>query len=339
MDSYPMDKLYAKLSEQHSLMQQQEAQKSSDDEARYTPPSSSLPITPAAEEIPTPTVLTARSASATPDEGQGTSDEILRLKLELAQAQTKISRLDQELAQTRLVKLESGRSTPALVADPDFLPAPIGSPVASRVSNVAPLGIPPKMPLIREHNWMPQDDTRSDTGDSLSTGGFNRARGIWNNNKPAFSNPYPQNQMMGDGPQSVPWPNTRTMNTSYEPTFAPSGMDMYRQDRMVPDHEVMRPMGRRGNRYDNRYASSNNFGGGFNGYNNMGAGQYEPAGGYSTGPQGAMAGSMGMGLYPPYQEQPVGTALSPHATEFTATGAPWKTEVSKINCLDNRSHC
>ncbi|KAL2264273.1 hypothetical protein VTK26DRAFT_8476 [Humicola hyalothermophila] len=328
-DSYPMDKLYAKLSEQHSIMEQQKkGQKSSEDGTLFTSSNTSLPITPAVEVSSTPTVAGARSASATPDENKVTKEEILRLKLELAQAQNKISRLDQELAQTRLVSLESGRTTPAIVTDSEYLPAvaPIASPsAASRISSVAPLGIPAKMPFIRENHWMPQDDTRSDTSDSLSAGGFNRARGIWNNSKPAFSNPYPQGQAMGDGPQAVPWPNSRTMNTGFEPTFAPPGMDMYRQDRMVPDHEMIRPAGRRGNRYDNRFGPSNNFGGGFNGYN-MAAGHYESVPGYSTGPQGGIAGGMGMGLYPPCQGQPVGTTLSPHATEFTSTGAPWKTE-------------
>jgi hypothetical protein len=330
-----MDKLYAKLSEQHSIMQQQqkEAQKSLDDDAVYTSSCSSLPVTPATEVFP-PTAPTTRSASATPDESGVTTEEVLRLKLELAQAQTKISRLDQELAQTRFVNHESGRTTPAPVAEPDFLPAmvPIASPATSRLSSALALNIPGKPPFIRENSWMTQDDTRSDISDSLSAGGFNRTRGIWNSNKPAFPNPFPQDQMMGDAPQPVPWPNSRAINPSYEHPFAASGIDMYRQDRMVPDQDVMRPMGRRANRYDNRYGASNNFGGGFSGGYNMGGGHYEPTPSYAPGAQGSMAGGIGMGMYAPYQQQPVGTPLSPHATEFTSTGAPWKTEVSEKIC-------
>lgn len=331
-DSYPMDKLYAKLSEEHSIMQQQkEAQKSSDGDALYMSPSGSLPVTPAAEDFPASAAPMIGSASASPEEGGVSTEEVLRLKLELAQAQTKISRLDQELAQTRFVPLESGHTTPALVPEQDFLPAMIpASPTAPRLSGPSTLGIPGKPSFIRENSWMAHDDTRSDISDPLSAGGFNRARGIWNNNKPAFPNTYPQGQVMGDVPQPGSWPNNRAINPNYEPTFAAPGMDMYRQDRMVPDQDVMRPMGRRANRYDNRYVSSN-FGGGFGGYN-MGGGHYEPTQSYPPpGVQSSMAGGMGMSMYPPYQQQPVGTPLSPHATEFTSTAAPWKTEVSKVS--------
>ncbi|KXX81196.1 Meiotic coiled-coil protein 2 [Madurella mycetomatis] len=328
--SYPMDKLYAKLSEQHAILQQQNEARSPDDEAEYTrglghqSSSSPLPITPVVETFSAPTAPTTRSASVVPNESQVSSNEVLRLKLELAQAQSKISRLDQELAQTRLVNQESGRATPSLFSEPDFpsTVVPPTSPVASRVPSAATLIGLGKEPFIREHNWMAQDDTRSDIGDSLSVGGFNRSRGIWNNKIP-FGNHLPQVQVMGDGSQAVPWANSRSINPNYEAKFAPPSMDMYRQDRIAPEQEVIKPIGRRGSKYDNRFGPSSNFSGVFGGYN-MGAGQYEL--GYAAGPQGTMTGGMGMGLFPPYQQQPVGTTLSPHATEFTSTGAPWKTE-------------
>jgi hypothetical protein len=331
-----MDKLYAKLSEQHSILQQKEAQRVTEDETLYTrgfdhqSSSSSLPITPAVEVFSGPTTSATRSASATPSEGQATSEELLRLKLELAHAQNKISLLDQELAHNR-VKPESECATPVFVPEHDYMSiaAPSDSPAASRISAGAlSLNAPGKMPpFSREHTWMGQDDTPSDIGDSLPPAGLNRPRGIWNNNtKPAFGNPYPQGQMVVDGAPPMPWPNNRVNN--YEPSFAPSGMDMYRQDRMIPDQDAMRPMGRRGNRYDNRYGSSNNFGSGYNGYSSMGPTPYEMAQGYSTGPQAIMGGGMGMSMYSPYQQQSVGTALSPHATEFTSLG-PFKGEVRR----------
>ncbi|KAL2136714.1 hypothetical protein VTI74DRAFT_2125 [Chaetomium olivicolor] len=331
-DSYPMDKLYAKLSEQHSILQQQkEASKAVDDDALYPrgldyqSSSSSLPITPAAEVFPTASAPTTRSASAAPNEGQATTEEILRLKLELAQAQNKISRLDQELSQTRAAGQESGRATPVHFVERDFssvLP-PSASPATSRIGTGAlVLNAPSKLPpFSREHSWAAQDDVRSDAGEVLAAGGFNRGRGIWNNNKPAYGNAFTQGQVPVDGGQSLPWPNSR--NPSYEPAFPPSGMDMYRQDRMAPDHEVMRPMGRRGNRYDNRFGPSN-YGGGYGNFN-MGPTPYELAQGFSAGPQGMMGSGMAMGLYSPYPPQSVGTALSPHATEFT-TCSTWKAE-------------
>jgi hypothetical protein len=328
-----MDKLYAKLSEEHSIMQQQ--QKVRDDEALATrcldhqSSSSSLPFTPAADAFSSSTAPTARSASAAPGEGQATTEEILRLKLELAQAQNKISRMDQELVHTRS-QPESECVTPALVSEHDYssVMAPSVSPAASRISaGGMALSVPGSIPpFSREHSWMAQDGTPSEIGDPLPTAGLNRPAGIWNN-KPAFGAPFPQGQMMMDGAQPMRWSNNRAAN--YEPTFAPSGMDMYRQDRIVPDQDVMRPMGRRGNRFDNRYGSSNNFGGGgYNGYS-MGPTPYEMPPGYSAGPQAMVGGGMGMGMYSPYQQQPTGTALSPHATEFTSLGSSWKGEVSQ----------
>lgn len=336
-----MDKLYAELSEQHSIMQQQqEVQKVSDDEALYArgfehqSSSSSLPITPAAEVFSAPSVPTARCASATPGEGQPTSEEVLRLKLELAQAQNKISRLDHELANTRIVNSESESGTPALVPEHDYssVTAPSISPAAARIGGGSMgLNAPNKMPpFSREHSWMTQDDAPSDIGETMPAIGLNRPRGIWNNNKSSFGTPFPQGQVMMDGAQPMPWGNNRSAN--YEPQFAPSGMDLYRQDRMAPDQDMMRPMGRRGNRYDSRYGSSNNFGGGFSSYG-MGPTPYDLAHGYSAGPQSMMGGGMGMGMYSPYQQQSVGTALSPHATEFTSLGASWKGEVSQTFCF------
>lgn len=314
------------------MQQQKEAQRVRDDEALATRPgfdhqssSSSLPFTPAVDAFSSSTAPTTRSASAAPGEGQATAEEVLRLKLELAQAQNKISRMDQELVHTRS-QPESECVTPALVPEHDYSSI-MASPAASRISaGGMALSAPGSMPpFSREHSWMAQDATPSEIGDSLPTAGQNRPAGIWNN-KPAFGAPFPQGQMMMDGAQPMRWPNNRTAN--YDSTFAPSGMDMYRQDRMVPDQDVMRPMGRRGNRFDNRYGSSNNFGNGYNGYN-MGPAPYEMSPGYSAGPQALVGGGLGMGMYSPYQQQPAGTALSPHATEFTSHGSSWKGEVSQ----------
>ncbi len=337
-----MDKLYAKLSEQHSIMQQQQqqqqkgAQKSLEDEALYArgfdQQSSciSLPPTPAVEGFSASTVPTTRCSSTTPGEGKMTAEEVLRLKLELAHAQNKISRLDQELAHSRVTNPETECATPALVAEHGYssVMAPATSPAPSRVGagNLA-LNPPGKMPpFSRENSWMTQDDTPSDMGDTLPPSAWNRPRGIWNNSKSTFGTPFPQGQPMIEPAQPAPWVNNRV--STYDTAFAPSGMDVYRQDRMVPEHDVMRPMGRRGNRYDNRYGSSNNYGSGFNNYN-MGPTSYDMTPGYSAGPQTMMGGGMGMGMYAPYQQQPVRTTLSPHATEFTSISAPWKGEVSQ----------
>ncbi|KAK2939132.1 hypothetical protein FoTM2_002350 [Fusarium oxysporum f. sp. vasinfectum] len=107
---YPVDKFLAKLSEQQSaLNQQNDANKLRDETNQYArafdhaSSSNSLPVTPATDAFPS-TAPTTRPASATLDEARSESEEVMRLKLQLAQAQNEISKLDQELAETRVVK-------------------------------------------------------------------------------------------------------------------------------------------------------------------------------------------------------------------------------------------
>jgi len=329
-----MDKLYASLTEQQAMMLQQ---KSSDDEAIFTrvvdtqSSCSSLPITPATENFGA-SAPTTRSASATPNESQVSPEEVLRLKLELAQAHNKISRLGQELEQTRSVTQDSGRATPGLCVEPEF-PSTIGtsaSPVAYRGQAGPSYGAATKVPFSRDNSWPVQEDARSETSDH-SASGLNRARGIWGNSRPPLPNGIPSGVHQGpvvmtDGAQPTAWTNARPNVQTFEAQFVPSAVEVYRPERMAPDHEMMRPTGRRGGRYDGRFGAPGNYGGVYTSYGN-GSTQYEPTPGYSSGPPASMPSGLGMPLYTPYQQQPVGTPLSPHATEFTSAAAPWKTEV------------
>ena len=347
-----MDKLYAKLSEQQAtlLNHKSEAIKSLDEGVAFSHGGadpqlscSSLPITPAADGYPPPTAPTTRSASATPNENQSAAEELLRLKLELAQAQNRISRLDHELAQTRLVTQDSGRGTPGLVSEPDFsMPlssadfsngmAPSASPNAPRMGQGPVFNAPSKLPYSREPAWAAQDDTRSDTSDAMSSGALARTRGIWNNNssKPGFYTPFQAGQMTaGDNnSHSAPWLNNNTSRVCTqppEPWLAPMGVDAYRPDRIISEQEMTRPAGRRANRYDNRYS-------GYSGFSGAPV-QYQSAPDYTGTMQGTMSNGIGAGLFSPYQQQPVGTPLSPHATEFTSAAPPWKSEVRPAGAL------
>ncbi|KAK0626141.1 armadillo-type protein [Immersiella caudata] len=334
-----MDKLYAKLSEQQAILLQHKDAQKAEDELRAPrgaldrqSTSSSLPITPATDAYST-TAPTTRSASIVPNDSMNSPEELMRLKIELAQAQNKISRLDQELAQTRLVS-HSGRVTPALGSEPDF-PTSLTtsvSPVAVRYPVGSGMNAPIKPSFSREQSWMAPDDTRSDMVDPLPLGGGNRNRGIWSSNKSVFTNPFPQvpatmPTTMADEARALPWAANRSASQApYDAPFAPA-VDAYRSDRMASEQDVMRPAGRRGNRYDSRFGQPTNFGGGYSGYG-MVPGQYDAGNAYASGPPAPMPGNMGMNLYPPasYAQQPVGTTLSPHATEFTSAGVPWKTE-------------
>ncbi|KAF4984672.1 hypothetical protein FZEAL_188 [Fusarium zealandicum] len=305
-DSYPMDKLLAKLSEQQAVLSQQnEALKSSEDSNMYprgldhASSSNSLPVTPATDAFPS-TAPTTRPASATLDDARGESEEVMRLKLQLARAQSEISKLDQELAETRSVKTESD-----------------GPPFGFRG---------PAFPQ-REGAWGSPDDTRSETSDAMSATTFSRTRGIWGNPKGSFANTTLQAPVAEPSPGN--WLGSRGFNPPYpEPTGMPYPiMDGYRGDRLTPDSEMLRSNnGRRGNRYDSRMNSPQPFGPGYGGGYNSPVNHSDYMGGSMSGPP--MNGSQGPGaiaVYPPYQGQPMGTPLSPFASEFTSKGG-WKNE-------------
>ncbi len=335
-----MDKLLAKLSEQQSVMRDQEsALKNPDSDylfSRVVDQSStnSLPLTPATDVFPN-NGLATRPASATPNDTRASAEEVLRLKLELAQAHNKITRLDQELTQSRLVQTESGRVTPVVSPDLDYPGISGLEQASSRVPGMAA----PKAHVPRENAWPTQDDCRSDTGDALSANTFARSRGIWGNGKPGFQTSFLTGSMVtaAESVPTVSWPSARGYSSGYTDigaaAYGASSSNVidsgYRTDRLQPDQDPMtRPSSsRRANRYDNRFGSPHSFGGGYSGFGTNQS-QYESVVGYSAGPTGPMSSTIGANAYPQYQPQPIGTALSPHATEFTsATGAAWKNEV------------
>ncbi|KAJ3526501.1 hypothetical protein NM208_g11163 [Fusarium decemcellulare] len=304
-EPYPMDRLLAKLSEQQAVLSQQnEALKLSEDNSAYprgidhASSSNSLPVTPATDAFPS-TAPTTRPASATLEDAHSESEEVIRLKLQLAQAQSEISKLDQELAETRFVK-----------PDPD--------------ATVFGLRAPSYGP--RESTWAPED-ARSDTSDAMSATTFSRTRGIWGNPKGPFANNTLQAPVVEPSPGN--WLGGRGFNPAFpDPTGTPYPiMDGYRGDRLTPDSEMLRSNhGRRNNRYESRFSSPQPFAPGYGGYSSP-ASQSDYMGSPVPGaPMNVSQGLGPMGLYPPYQGHPVGTPLSPHASEFTSK-AGWKNEV------------
>ncbi|KAL7624433.1 hypothetical protein AAE478_005998 [Parahypoxylon ruwenzoriense] len=337
-ESSPMDQLLEKLSQrQAALRMQGDALKASEDGNMYPPvlehgsSSNSVPVTPATETFGS-TAPTTRPASAALDDGSPSTEEVLRLKLELAQAQNKISRLDQELAQTR-----STRSAP----DYNSTHSPVDAELPSgfqATSNSSQIAGPPcvnaggRQASGREGGWSAFDDSRSDTSDALSATGFNRSRNIWGANKNSQSS-----FMQGGGftgsepPHNSQW-SGRGVNQGYmDPSMAyeSSGPGSYRGDRLTPDYDLtIRPAGnRRNNRFDNRlgmppFGAQPAYGGGYN----YGNGQYES--GHAMPGQSQASGGPGIYSGSSYRPTPIGTPLSPLASEFTsvAGGTPWKSE-------------
>lgn len=340
LEANPTDQLMAKLCENYDQATAQNV--SSEDAVSGNPSScSSLPVTPATDNFDTfvGTGPTTRPASAAPND-RAASDEVLRLKLELAKAQNHISRVEQELVHTRRENQDSGRATPVMSSDSDFTG---GAPLVDPIVGPKPSGIPsqpgPSKPQFSQAaNWQGPvpEDCRSDVSDPVSATGFNhRSRGIWNNNgaKSGYQSPFPPPSMpMQDVGPAGNWSQPRNqsfMEQSVSPYPGPA-MDGYRGDRYSQDPDLLRSGGgRRGSRYDNNRFGGQSYGSGYGGYNmgGMGQGQYDTSSNYAGAPSSNMSGG-NMGMFPQYG-QPVGTPLSPHATEFTSAAASsWKPEVS-----------
>ncbi|KAH6669990.1 putative meiotic coiled-coil protein 2 [Halenospora varia] len=341
VEADPMGKLLAKLSEQSAVINKQhEALKSADDNTtylrtmEYVSASTTMPITPITDVHMNSTAPSTRPASIVGDDIQGAStDELLRLKLELEAAKGKIAQMDQEIAQNKITKhiIDQAIGTASEV---DFPINPnLGDPRLGNFQQSADIGGRP--PLTRDNSWAATDDNRSDTSDALSASGFNRARAIWNQGgKPNYSG------LQGAIPAFQPSEALSTsqwMNRGFGQPFvdAPmphSGpqMNTFRGDRMVPDPELLMapPAGRRNQpgrfgRGSLPYASSSSS---YDGYTPSST-PYGSVGGMAGG-VAPMSGPMGMGgsIYGGYQPQPIGTPLSPHAPEFTSSNAGWKTE-------------
>ncbi|OTA95770.1 hypothetical protein M434DRAFT_9430 [Hypoxylon sp. CO27-5] len=334
----PMDHLLEKLSHQQTLLHKQgDALKTSNEHSAYHPTlehassSNSVPITPATETFSS-TAPTTRPASATLNEGNAEKEEVLRLKIELARAQNQINRLDTELAQSRQPRPGLEHTMSGSPVDTEFPPVLQATSNPSRILGPETLNVGSQQAVGRDggHFWPSYDDSRSDTSDALSATGFNRSRNLWGPSKSSqggFQGGFPGPEM----PQSSQWAG-RVAHQGYmdqSMSYESSVPGSYRGDRLTPDYDLTtRPSGnRRSNRFDSRlgtpsFGAQSGFGGGYN-YGNS---QY----GSELALPGAPQASAGSGMYSNYQPTPVGTPLSPLASEFTSVtgGTPWKSEPS-----------
>lgn len=293
-----MDMLLAKLSEQQATMRQtgstsKNKQSQGDSLADFPP------LTPN-EPFPSSELETRPSNSAMSD-GPSDIEEVLRLKLQLAQAQTHISKLDHELAQTRSSRANSG-----------------GAEIAPARGALGQ--------ATRENPWG-GDDAQSDNSDTVSSAGFPRSRAIWGHPRASFSSSVIHASTTEPAPSS--WMGNRTLAPGFTDQLSQcSASEACRNDRLSPEADLPSRMSTRGrtSRFDSRAGMPAQYGGSFT----TSSSQFDPvmasfAGANMGMPPGHMP--LGMSLYPQYQQQPIGTPLSPHASEFTSKGY-WKPEVS-----------
>lgn len=352
----PVDKLLAKLSEQQAVISRQhEALKTSEDIAYsrtvdyVVATSSSIPITPATETFNNSTAPTTNTPSIVGEDKSAGKEDLERLRAELEAANSKIARMDQELAQSRITKHTLDQAI-GNVSEAEF---PLSSQSEERLS-IPPLQShnPMRPTFQRDGSWATQDDSRSDTSEALSAGGYNRSRAIWGNGtKPAFGSfPAPAYQQPSESLANSQWMNRGFGQPFVEtpmPFAAPPPITAFRAsvgpERMMQDSDLLvaQPLGRRGlgGRFGNKsqssfpYASSNSS---FDGYTPVSG--YGSAGGNPGSVGGSMCMNMGMngglgGIYGSYQPQPIGTPLSPHAPEFTSVGPGWKNDVSNLDSM------
>ncbi|KAI5864182.1 ARM repeat-containing protein [Durotheca rogersii] len=329
-ESNPMDQLLEKLSQRQAALQMQGDSVNVADDATHSATaehgssSNSVPMTPAVE-IFGENAPTMRPASAVLDDGESNTKEILRLKLELAQAQNKISHLDSELSQTR-------QARPGLEHSASYSPVDTGmssgiqtAPNPPRISGPPYHNPSSQQVAAREGGWPAFDDSRSDTSDALSATGFNRSRDIWGPNKSGQGSLVQSGFSGSEVAQSSHWGGRGVTPGYMDPglAFEPSAPGGYRGGgHLTPDFDLAasRSTGsRRNNRFDNRFvmpqlASQSAYASGFN----YGTSPYEPV----------PTPASGSGMYSNYQPTPIGTSLSPLASEFTsATGsASYKSE-------------
>jgi hypothetical protein len=347
----PMDKLLAKLSEQQeALSKQRELLKSSDDQVAYTRTAeyvsgtSTVALTTSAlNSLNASTASTTNTPSPAGDDAAPPSaEEVLRLKLELEAAKSKLARMDEELAQSRITK----HTLDQVIGTPSEFDFPVGQEVDDadiRVNNLQQ-GITPRgrSQINRDLSWAAGDDSRSDTSDTLSASGFNRAHAIWGNRpKPSFpaAHPAAANFQPSEALAASQWMN-RGFGQPFVDTpmqYAGAHMNTFRGDRMISDPDLLMapPTGRRNNvasRFNNRAAGPFSYAGSsgaYDGYTPVSS-SYGSANGVGAGVGtsiGLGMSGLSAGMYSGYQPQPIGTPLSPHAPEFTSSTG-WKGDVS-----------
>jgi hypothetical protein len=359
-----MDKLLAKLSEQSAAISKQTEALKEDNTvyfrtAEYVSASSSVPMTPATENFNQSTAPTTSAPSLAGDE-ESDAEKCARLARELEAAKGQLARMGQELAQTAITKHTIDQAMGS-VSEADF-PMNRQAEVSDQRFAHLPSGLNP-ISRPRDNSWAAQDDAGSDTSDALSAGGFNRARAIWDNGgKPNFPSMQPA-PMQGFQQPSGGLAETQWMSRGFGQPFvdAPGQYPAppFREQRMMPEADMLMapPATRRNNivpRFNNRntgsfpYAGSNSS---YDGYTPTstpygsvgGMGSAAPMGmgmSMGSGMSGSMSGGVSGGMFGGYQPQPIGTPLSPHAPEFTSSGAVWKTEVGTprpfCNCVTDR---
>lgn len=269
--------------------------------------------------------------------------ELLRLKQELIAANSKIALQEQELAQTRVMKhtLDQALGPPS---EADFGGREITEQTITHLQSAFNASNPAFGPIQDAWNT---EDSQSDVSDALSAGAYNRARVFWNpvNGSSSYNtgtgNP-PFDKACGELPRGLPstGPDSSRFwggSTAYS-AFPPSGAIQSQRVFSGPATSAYsfytRPFGEQSryaqpsNPVPRRLNAQGNRGGQFFPVHNASWNAFAPGSPGDQAPKSpaspitrSSSGFQAVGVYPvpPYPARPVGTALSPTATEFTTS--------------------
>jgi hypothetical protein len=216
-----MDKLLAKLSEQQAAINKQRETLKSDDEItsiaysrtmEYITSTNNVGAGEGNEELELAASVSSHPSSSIDPEArpkiQTGEDEVALLKRELEQSKAKMAAMDQELTQSRITK-HTVEHVLGGTSEADFgLGLGITHPpeiIDRRLGQTLNASLRPTS-ASRDRSW-DQIDSRSDTSETLSAGGFNRARALWSSNVRADQYPSYQAGMPDflQPPPSGPW--------------------------------------------------------------------------------------------------------------------------------------
>lgn len=259
--------------------------------------------------------------------------ELLRLKQELLAANSRIALQEQELAQTRVIKhtLDQALGPPS---EADYGSREITEQTISHLQNA--FNASSSAFAQFQDAWGAQDDSQSDVSDPLSTGAYNRSRALWAHNEPTTDREYGES-LSGTSSSTSQDPNRFWgVSNVYPPFTGPPSLQSQRPhsgssvsscgfySRPIGEQMLYPPGPITGAR---RSVTQISRGG------SLFPTQSTPWGEFASGssseqtakspasPKRPPSTFQQVGLYsvPPYPPRPIGSPLSPTASEFTGT--------------------
>lgn len=279
--------------------------------------------------------------------------ELLRLRQELLAANSKIAIQEQELAQTRVIKhtLDQALGPPS---EADFGSREITEQTISHLQNA--FNASSSAFTQFQDAWGAQDDSQSDVSDPLSTGAYNRSRALWAHNEPTTDREYGES-LSGTSSSTSQDPNRFWgVSNVYPPFVGPPSLQSQRPhsgssasscgfySRPIGEQMLYPPGPITGAR---RSITQSSRGGSLFPIQSTPWGEFasgspsEQTTKSSASPKRPPSTFQQVGLYsvPPYPPRPIGSPLSPTASEFTGTSTNETTWANSVRDNHVRRVC